>query len=109
MADDKENKSSNVRLPGELLAELRKEQAPWLARGVEAPTFGELLYSAWKAAKAMPSAEVLEIVEILEGPDTTESKPLKAAIKVALSEHRKRKAKTETASPGKEHRREKLG
>jgi hypothetical protein len=51
----KGNKSSGTtRLPEELKAELRKEQAPYLSRGLEAPSFGALLIVAWKAYKGLP-------------------------------------------------------
>ena len=49
----KGNKSSGTtRLPEELKAELRKEQAPYLSRGLEAPSFGALLIVAWTAYNA---------------------------------------------------------
>src|SRR5207253_2634261 len=109
MIEGKENKSSAmVRLPSDLISDLRKEQAPYLARGEEAPSFGALLSKAWKNHKALAGlpaeqiADLLIIAEALRAPDSTENRPLKAQVKVTLNEHRKRKedaAKAAGASP----------
>jgi hypothetical protein len=106
----KENKNSaTTRLPEDLKAELRKVQAPFLAKGLEAPSFGALLFDAWKASRVLASEDLRDLAEMLAGPETDEARTIKAQIKVALNEHRKRRqSKTETPHASKDHRREKL-
>jgi hypothetical protein len=62
MSQKTPQKQSPLRLPSELLVELRKEQAPYLQRGKEAPSFGSLLLGAWRSFKSIqkqePSAEI---------------------------------------------------
>lgn len=49
MTDSVANKNSTTRLPEELKVLLRKEQAPYLARGEEPPSFGAMLLDCWKS------------------------------------------------------------
>lgn len=108
-----ENKNSGTtRLPEDLKKELRKEQAPYLARGDEAPSFGALLHTAWKMFKSFPisaSQELRDIAEILAAPDTTETRPFKAQLKVTISEYRKQHPEAETSRDSMHHQGRKAG
>lgn len=81
VTDNKENKifSKTVRLPDDLLSELRKEVAPYFQRGEKPPKFGDLLWDAWRQARhgeRIYTTEDLELLEklaaMLQDPDVPE-------------------------------------
>jgi hypothetical protein len=132
-ATDKKG-SGTTRLPEELKADLRKELAPFYAKGKDGPSFGSMLLTAWKFYKAhrdtvSGSAEVIqsralsnlsdkdrELVESViwflgEGAslDRTRANSIRAQLDILGREYADWKRKAEAARAGTEHKRKPAG
>lgn len=66
--------SDNVRLPEELLADLRKIAGEHQIRGLKPPKFGDLLLEAWRTARAIPHSDDAAITRNNYEPPVLESR-----------------------------------